>query len=126
MLRIILAVICALNEAAQIPTEVVIVYQFAKGLGLIAAALGVPLWIWRQAKKVIEQNNEINRKQNNGVQVMLYFRLKRECKRVIEKGSMSMAEYEDIILLHDAYKQLGHNGIIDDIYNRALSMPCEE
>lgn len=106
------------------PEEVLIVWKVLKGFAEIGVVLGVPFAIWKQAKKILKEIDKKNEALRNGVQQILYFRLRRECERVVESATRTSRQTEDIIRLHDAYKALGHNGFIDEIYNRAMDVPC--
>lgn len=126
-----------LQQADEVPEGVILLWKIAKGIGALFLVAGPIIALWKAVKSLASQNKAYlealikeqaanNEKQNKGLQTLLRYRLQRLCDNVNRKGHRNNFETEYIISIHDAYKNLGHNGVIDETYNRALAKPCDD
>jgi hypothetical protein len=61
----------------------------------------------------------------DGVQVLLYDRLKYLAKHYIGEGSIAPEDLEDIISMHDKYHNLRGNGFLDKLMNQVKALPIK-
>lgn len=101
----------------------------------VVMLLGRP--IQKQILKKIDEQKRLDAEQNQkitevlerlgplsaGVQHLLRFRIVRECKRITEAHQISEDEYKGLYRLHEAYKNLGQNGLISALYDEAMKQP---
>ena len=48
------------------------------------------------------------------------------CEQLIEKGSITTDDLENLNMLYEAYHDLGMNGAGEELYNRAKSQPLKK
>lgn len=58
-----------------------------------------------------------------GMQIMLRLELISLAEKYIAKGYCTVEEKELFTAVYNAYHNLGKNGVMDDLYNRVLSLP---
>lgn len=59
---------------------------------------------------------------HEGLQALLYDRLKYLCKSYIKAGEISVNDLEDLQRMYNAYKKLGGNGFIDGLMNEVKKL----
>lgn len=59
-------------------------------------------------------------------QVVLWYRLEKECKRVLARGYLIEGEPEMLTVLYEAYHQLGGNGRGTTLYQRAANLSYKD
>ncbi len=93
--------------------------DWAKAITAIVACLGlvvVPI------HKTLKQTKKDNAALMAGIQVLLHFRLERECRRVLDRGSIDVEEQQAISDIYNAYHDLGGNGHGTDLFNRTMKL----
>lgn len=58
-----------------------------------------------------------------GMQIMLRLELISLAEKYLAKGYCTVEEKELFTAVYNAYHNLGKNGVMDDLYNRVLSLP---
>lgn len=87
--------------------------------GVLLALIGV-LGGWIGAKFKASKAEEINIK--NGVLALLHDRLYQACQYHLEKKCISPAEMRNLEKMFRAYKALGGNGTIKEMYERCMEL----
>ena len=88
--------------------------------GVILALIGV-LGGWIGAKFKASKKEEINIK--NGVLALLHDRLYQACSHYIEMNCITPAEMRNLEKMYNAYRALGGNGTIKEMYERCMNLP---
>jgi hypothetical protein len=109
---------------SEIP-EFLIKYWLQVLMGLVITGLSyaVKLLFKRVKCEVAEQKD-----MKNGIGALLHDRLMQECKRIINQKSITVDELNNLNIMYKPYHDLGFNGTITNLYNRAISQPlkCDE
>ena len=50
-----------------------------------------------------------------GLQQLMYDRIKHLCKSYISRGQIASNDLEDLLKMHEAYHRLGGNGFLDEL-----------
>lgn len=87
--------------------------------GVILALIGV-LGGWIGAKFKASKKEEINIK--NGVLALLHDRLYQACSYHIQNKCISPSEMRNLEKMYKAYKSLGGNGTIKEMYERCMQL----
>lgn len=96
------------------------------GSGVIAAAVSsitnIILWFLNNQKKQDDRETDII----DGLQVLLYDKIKYLCLKYIERGHICSDELEDLERMHKIYHdKLDGNGFLDDLMKQARSLPIK-
>lgn len=87
---------------------------------IVSGATTVIIWILNNKKKKDDENTGIF----NGVQVLLYDKIKYLGVKHIEAGGISAGDLEDLKRMHKIYHdELKGNGFLDDIMNHVEKLP---
>lgn len=61
----------------------------------------------------------------DGVQKLLYERIKFLARRFIAESEISGEDLEDLIAMHESYHNLGGNGFLDKLMQQVKSLPIK-
>ena len=70
----------------------------------------------------IQNSKQKHNSLRDGLQAILYDRLKYLCRSYIKNGAISVDDLEDLKRMHVTYKELNGNGFIDDLMNEVLHL----
>ena len=69
--------------------------------------------------KKISKQMEYN---NNGTLSILRYRIRRECQKALFQNYITIEVLEDLTKMYKAYKDLGGNGSIEQMYKTAIKL----
>ena len=93
--------------------------------GLVGAIVGALVAKPKQMKKQAQQERERQNNRDFGIMALLKSSMTRSYQYYKMKGSMTPTEREELDTMHSAYKALGGNHYIDDLYERARNLPVK-
>lgn len=96
--------------------EFILKYWIEVGFGLI---VGLTAFLYRKISHYYEMMNWTK----NGVKVLLKDEIIRRYNEIKKEGSLSLFEKEAIIDLYQEYKNLGGNGMIEDVIDDISEIP---
>lgn len=98
-------------------TEQVVSWGVATILASLAAAVGVGGVLWHKLNVNNEQNKAIQG-MNDLLLKMACHQLKISCQRALDKGCMSLAEFQELQEFYDLYVARGGNGTGKAIFEK--------
>lgn len=97
--------------------EQVVSWSIATILASLAAACGVGGVLWHKLNVNDEQNKAIHGMQNLLIKMACH-QLKMSCQRALDKGCVSLAEFQEIQEFYDYYVAIGGNGTGKAIFEK--------
>ena len=98
-------------------TEQVVSWGVATILASLAAAVGVGGVLWHKLNVNNEQNKAIQG-MNNLLIKMACHQLKISCQRALDRGCISLAEFQELQEFYDYYVAIGGNGTGKAIFEK--------
>lgn len=71
---------------------------------------------------VIENINTQVTLNNDGTLAVLRYRIRKQCQRIIDYGYIPEEFVEDLVMMYEAYVNLGGNGATQKIYEEAMKL----
>lgn len=87
----------------------------------VGVLFGVVVWVAKKYKKVSKESHLVA----NGVKCLLRSDMLQIYYRHKDTGTLRQYEYENFIMLYEAYKALGGNSFIDKIYKEVQEFEVE-
>ena len=93
--------------------------------GIVGAIVGALVAKPKQMKKRAQEEMERQNNRDFGIMALLKSSITKSYQYYKMKGSMTPTEREEIDTMYSAYKALGGNHYIDDLYKRARDLPVK-